>query len=85
VLNNTRLIAIMLGRLGMTVDDCLDEYLDLFERLSTEHTRATELGSASSPVIKASILKASVLQLVEKRGLEPTSMLRNDDNISCYT
>lgn len=75
----------MLGRLGMTVEDCLVEYLDLFERLSAEHTGATQIESASSPIIKASILKASVLQLVEKRGLEPTSMLRNDDNVGCYT
>ncbi|KAF4631143.1 hypothetical protein G7Y89_g6995 [Cudoniella acicularis] len=79
------LIAIMLGRLGMTVDECLKEYLDLFERLSTEHAGATDMESGSSPIIKAGILRATVLELVEARGLEPTSMLRNDDNVSCYT
>jgi hypothetical protein len=75
----------MLGRLGMTVDDCLDEYMDVFERLSPEHIDTTEIESATVPIIKATILKASVLKLVEKRGLEPTCMLRNDDNIGCYT
>lgn len=75
----------MLGRLGMTVDECLDEYLDLFERLSAEHAGTTEMESGSSPIIKAGILRATVLKLVEKRGLEPTGMLRNDDNVSCYT
>jgi len=69
----------------MTVDDCLDEYLDLFERLSAEPTVTTKIESASSPSIKASILNASVLKLVEKQGLESTSMLRNDDNVGCYT
>ncbi|KAH6681362.1 hypothetical protein B0J14DRAFT_633104 [Halenospora varia] len=79
------LIAIMLGRLGMTVDECLDEYLDLFERLSAEHAGTTEMESGSSPIINAGILRATVLKLVEKRGLEPTGMLKNDDNVSCYT
>lgn len=75
----------MLGRLGMTVDECLDEYLDLFERLSAEHTGTTEAESGSPPMIKSGILRATVSELVESRGLELTSMFRNDDNVSCYT
>ncbi len=85
LLTNTRLIAIMLGRLGMTADECLDEYLNLFERLSTEHAGTTETEPASSPIIKTEILRATVSELVEARGLELTSMLRNDNNVSCYT
>jgi hypothetical protein len=75
----------MLGRLGMTVDECLDEYLDLVEHLSAEHAEASETEPSPSPIIKAGILRATVSKLVEKRGLEPTSMLRNEDNVSCYT
>jgi hypothetical protein len=74
----------MLGRLGMTVDECLDEYLDLFESLSTEYAGTTEIESGS-PIIKAGILRATVVRLVEKRGLALTGKLRNDNNISCYT
>jgi hypothetical protein len=85
LLNTTRLIAIMLGRLGMTVDECLDEYLELFERLSAEHDKTAEAESGSSPMIKSGILRETVSELIKARGLRPASQFRNDDNISCYT
>jgi hypothetical protein len=75
----------MLGRLGMTVDECVEEYLALFERLSAEHVGTTKAESGSSPIIKSGILRATVSEWVEARGLELTSMLRKDDNITCYT
>jgi len=75
----------MLGRLRMTVDECLKEYLDLFRRLSAEHNENAEVEFSSSPMIKSRILKATVSELVKARGLLPGSRLRVDDNISCYT
>lgn len=81
----TSLIAIMLGRLGMTVDECLDEYLTLFERLSADHNENARSEASSSSVIKSGILRAKVSELIEARGLLPASKLRDDKNISCYT
>ena len=69
----------------MTVDECVEEYLALFERLSAEYVVTTEAESSSSPIIKLGILRATVLEWVEARGLEPTSMLKKDDNVTCYT
>lgn len=83
--NDNRLIAIMLGRLGMTVDECLDDYLTLFERLAVKHTTDHKETEPGFQAIRASILRASVLDMVQRRGLEPATLLRNDDNISCYT
>jgi hypothetical protein len=85
LLSTSRLIAIMLGRLGMTVDECIDKYLELFERLSKKHGETTKAESGSSQIIKSGILRATVSELIESRGLLPASKLRNDDNISCYT
>lgn len=75
----------MLGRLGMTVDECLDKYLDLFERLSSAQDETTKAESNSSQMIKSGILRATVSELIKARGLLPDSKLRNDENISCYT
>lgn len=75
----------MLGRLGMTVDECIDGYLGLFERLSATHDESAEAESGSSPMIKSGILEATVSKLIKARGLLPSSKLRNDDNFGCYT
>ena len=74
----------MLGRLGMTVEECLDEYLKLFERLAAKYETA-EADSGSSAMVKSGILRAAVSELVKARGLPLESRLRNGDNVSCYT
>lgn len=74
----------MLGRLGMTVDECLDEYLELFERLATEPNKSSRTDAGSATIIKSSILRATVLELVQSRGLPPDGGFRNEDNVTCY-
>jgi len=75
----------MLGRLGMTVDESLDMYLDLFEGLAANRDKIAESGSDSPAVIKSGILRATVSQLVKERGLPVNTSFRNEDNVSCYT
>ncbi len=75
----------MLGRLGMTVDECLDEYLELFERLATESNEDARSDAGLAAMIKSDILRATVLELVQARGLPPDGGFRNEDNVSCYT
>lgn len=80
----TSLIAIMLGRLGMTVDECMSEYLDLFERLSAELDETTQAESSPSQ-IRSSVLRETISGLLERRGLPQDMRLRNDQNVTCYT
>lgn len=75
----------MLGRLGMTVEECFDEYLKLFERLAAQHDETGEAKSGSPAMIKSHILRATVSELVKARGLPLESGFRNKDNVSCYT
>jgi hypothetical protein len=75
----------MLGRLGMTVDECLDEYLELFERLAVKPNENARAGADSTAIIKSGILRATVLELVQARGLPSDCRLKNEDNVSCYT
>jgi hypothetical protein len=75
----------MLGRLGMTVDECLDEYLELFERLAAEPNENARADADSTAIIKSGILRATVLELVQARGLPSDGRFRNEDNVSCYT
>jgi hypothetical protein len=75
----------MLGRLGMTVDECLDEYLELFERLAAASNDNNRADSGSTAIIKSGILKATVSELVQTRGLPLDGRFRNTDNVSCYT
>ena len=79
------LIAVMLGRLGMTVDESLDIYLELFERLAANLENTAESQFGSSAIIKSGILKATVSELVKKQGLPINCEFRNEDNVSCYT
>jgi hypothetical protein len=75
----------MLGRLGMTVDECLNEYLGFFERLVAEANENSGADTSSTAVIKSGILRATVSELVQARGLPSDGRLRNEDNVSCYT
>lgn len=75
----------MLGRLGMTVEESLDEYLELFERLAAEPNEKAKADTSSTAIIKSSILRATVLELVQARGLPSDVRFRNEDNVSCYT
>jgi hypothetical protein len=75
----------MLGRLGMTVDECLDEYLELFERLAVKPNENARAGADSTAIIKSGILRATVLELVQARGLPSDCRFRNEDNVCCYT
>ena len=81
----TSLIAVMLGRLGMTVDESLDTYLNLFERLAANLENTAESQFESSAIIKSGILSATVSELVKKQGLPINCGFRNEDNVSCYT
>jgi hypothetical protein len=75
----------MLGRLGMTVEDCIAAYLQLFERLSAKNDETAGAEYSSSQIIKSNILRTTVSELIEAQGLPAESKLRNNDNISCYT
>jgi hypothetical protein len=75
----------MLGRLAMTVDECLDGYLELFERLAAESDKDAQADAGSTTIIRSSILRAAVSELVQARGLPPDGRFRNEDNVSCYT
>ena len=67
------------------MDECLEEYLELFERLATEPNESSRPDAGSTIIIKSSILRATVLELVQTRGLPLDGGFRNEDNVTCYT
>ena len=87
------LIAIMLGRLRMTVDECIDEYLKLSPRIFT-HVRHRVRWPNPIHLAKAEVeiqgrfdhdaLEQGIKDLLVRRGLKKDELLKeSSDSASC--
>jgi hypothetical protein len=83
--NTSRLIAIMLGRLAMDVDECITAYSELMEQVFGERKRALPVGLKGN--IKAQFdsgaLKRAIEKVVASRGLLETALLDDGVEQSC--
>ncbi|RDW75382.1 hypothetical protein BP6252_06524 [Coleophoma cylindrospora] len=64
------LIAIMLGRLGMDVDECIKAYDTMFEHVfgKKKHRLPINWGLEVKPAFSAEALKSAITQLITKKG-----------------
>ncbi len=78
------LIALMLGRLGMTVDEAIDAYLELAPKIFAKlHHRVTLKGKVQGRFDHTAV-EQGVKDLLVKRGLDPNTLLK-DPSDSCKT
>jgi hypothetical protein len=78
------LIALMLGRLGMTVDEAIDAYLELSPKIFAKlHHRVTLKGKVQGRFDHTAV-EQGVKELLVKRGLDPDALLK-DPPESCKT
>ncbi|KAF2148011.1 FabD/lysophospholipase-like protein, partial [Myriangium duriaei CBS 260.36] len=75
------LIAIMLGRLEMNVDECIEQYFALPN--SVFHT--TAFSSCNSATCDHDALEEAVKHLLLSKGLDQDTLLKNSDSMSCKT
>ncbi|KAH7372236.1 hypothetical protein BKA66DRAFT_423213 [Pyrenochaeta sp. MPI-SDFR-AT-0127] len=78
-----KLIAVMLGRLRMSVDDCITEYLRLSDRVfrRTRH-RVTVKGKVQGR-FDSEELERAVKEVVQKQGLSEDALLKDASESGC--
>ena len=76
------LIAIMLGRLRMTVDECIDAYTSLFDRVFEKKSHRVKIRGELQGRFDAAELERSVKQILASRGLGEDALLKDGDS-SC--
>jgi hypothetical protein len=77
------LIAVMLGRLRMSVADCIAAYLSLSDRVfrKTQH-RVTVKGQVQGRFDTAELARA-VKEIVEQQGLQADALLKDESTTAC--
>ena len=80
---NLSLIAIMLGRLKMSVTDCITAYLSLSDRVfrKTRH-RVTVKGQIQGR-FDAEELARTVKEVVKQQGLQEDALLKDESTTIC--
>ena len=79
------LIALMLGRLGMTVDDCIKTYADLSPKIFTKlHHRLNVKGKLQGRFDHAAI-EDGMRCLLRKRGIDENALLFDSSKQTCKT
>ena len=81
-----RLVAIMLGRLRMTTEECLNAYRELSPRVFAE-TTSRRFGilsvAAGNTWFKGDTLKTEIIKLLEKREVSRDELMKESDDADC--
>ena len=79
-----RLIAIMLGRLKMTVDECIDAYADLSNRVFRKSHHRVNLRDGSIQGRFDSLeLERATKEIIVKFGFDENELLRDIPDATC--
>jgi patatin-like phospholipase/acyl hydrolase len=79
------LIAIMLGRLRLTVDECIDEYKKLSDKVFTKLHHRVKVNGNTQGRFDHEALVVGVQDLLERKGLSKDELLKDDSKDSCKT
>ncbi len=83
--NNERLIAIMLGRLGMDVDECISAYAELITTIFDKkaHSSPANLKGQIQPRFDSEKLKVAIEAVITKCGASPTDHFNDGVERGC--
>lgn len=73
------LIAIMLGRLQMTVDECIEAYISLSDRVFEKKAHRVKLNGKFQGRFDAVELASVVKQILQARGFSEDTLLKDFD------
>jgi hypothetical protein len=77
------LIAIMLGRLQMSVDDCIQKYEDMVDEIfKKSHFPVTRRGEVKGR-FNTEVLTRKIQKVIEETGLSVDTTLRHNDADMC--
>ncbi|KAH8894272.1 FabD/lysophospholipase-like protein [Thozetella sp. PMI_491] len=79
------LIAIMLGRLEMDVDECILEYCELIGSIfnKKKHSKPISLSGMIQPKFDSERLKGAINEVITKRGMSPTDPFNDGVDRGC--
>ncbi|KAF2225248.1 phospholipase, patatin family protein [Elsinoe ampelina] len=78
-------IAIMLGRLRMSADECITAFMDLQDEIFTKSSTGSKNNASNvdSPMYDMSTLEKGFKKIIASRGLDAESLLKDTDKPSC--
>lgn len=79
------LIALMLGRLGMPVDEAIEAYLDLSPKIFTKVYHRVTLKGQFQERFDHTALEMGVRELMDEKGFPAEDLLRNSSDEGCKT
>jgi hypothetical protein len=83
IANEYSLIAIMLGRLQMTVDECIDAYVLLSDRVFQKRRHRVTIKGKVQGRFDSDELEQAIKEIVVKKGLEKDALLRDSPDAKC--
>jgi hypothetical protein len=82
--NGLRIIAIMLGRLKMSIEECEDAYISLSERVFQRvHYLPVSLSGKIQGRFDSRALETAVKETLSERGLEEDTLLKEGSDSTC--
>jgi hypothetical protein len=78
-----RLIAIMLGRLKMSIDEAIDAYLSLSSQVFEKKAHRVTIKGKLQGRFDSKELEKVVKEIVEKHGLEAEALLKDAPDAAC--
>jgi hypothetical protein len=73
----------MLGRLGMTVDECIDAYVLLSDRIFQKQRHRVNLKGQVQGRFDSDELVRAIKEIVVKQGLAEDTLLKDDPKAKC--
>jgi predicted acylesterase/phospholipase RssA len=78
-----RLIAIMLGRLRMTVDECIDAYVSLSDRIFQKQRHRVTIKGRVQGRFDSDELERAIKEIVARQGLAEDALLKDSRDTKC--
>lgn len=78
-----RLIAIMLGRLRMAVDECIDAYVSLSDRIFQKQRHRVTIKGQVQGRFDSDELERAIKEIVVRQGLTEDALLKDAPDAKC--
>ena len=81
--NIRSLMAIMLGRLEMDIDECISAYTTLSDRVFQKQRHRVKINGQIQGRFDTAELERSVKEVIVRKGLQEDALLKKPDNSCC--
>ena len=81
ILTSHRLIAIMLGRLELSVDDCIEKYISMSDRIFVKKRHRLKLNTDIQGRFDTDELERSIKKIIRDAGLPEDTTMRSPQQI----